>query len=187
MAPGERGKKGSPGSEADAAVVQDAGEGQRPEPRKRDTTPSPAAATAASSGLGRAARPAHRHRIPPPPPHLSSLRIDHLRLRACRPGRTTSEGRLCLVGQAPDRQRLLDDHPDLAESLRAFFTDHDRMKQVAAPLPPTEAATLAPSEASGVASPGTVRCFGDYELLAEIARGGMGVVYKARQVSQPQV
>jgi WD40 repeat protein len=88
------------------------------------------------------------------------------------------------AGQAPDRQALLDRHPDLADALQTFFADHDRMKQAAAPPPATELPTLAPEPAPTAVSPlGTVRYFGDYELLEELARGGMGVVYKARQVS----
>jgi serine/threonine-protein kinase len=95
-----------------------------------------------------------------------------------------------LAGQAPNRQLLLADHSDLVAELASFFADHDRLKVMAHPRPAIpdaglpEAITCAPGGPPPAAMPlGTLRYFGDYELLEEIARGGMGVVYKARQIS----
>jgi serine/threonine-protein kinase len=99
------------------------------------------------------------------------------------------------AGQAPDRDEWLARHPDLADDLRAFFVNHDRMAQVGAPLralapaeaPVSEGPTVAPGETPTDPLLGKVRYFGDYELLEEIARGAMGVVYKARQVSLDRI
>ncbi len=86
------------------------------------------------------------------------------------------------AGRPPDRAEFLARHADVAAELEAFFADRDRFRRQAAPLG-GDAPTVAPGEPAPLAPLGTVRYFGDYELLEEIARGGMGVVYKARQVS----
>ena len=101
------------------------------------------------------------------------------------------------AGQSPDRDALARRYPDLAEELHSFFADHDQMlRGVRGETPPPElpkpspcaidptlplegASASLPPAARGEA----IRYFGDYELLEEVARGGMGVVWRARQTS----
>src|SRR3954451_8734647 len=86
-------------------------------------------------------------------------------------------------GEKPDRPALLAAHPQLADELAAYFADLDRMNRLAAPLNlANDQPTVGPEEMERGGLP-VVRYIGDYELEAEIARGGMGVVYWARQKS----
>ena len=112
------------------------------------------------------------------------------------------------AGRHPDREGLIARHPDLADELGSFFANRERMEQLTAPFrerrpgdempsvlpfPPVaprpidhpETLTGTPELEGGPS--GRVGYFGDYELVEVIAEGGMGVIFKARQVSLDRV
>src|SRR5262245_47956166 len=91
-------------------------------------------------------------------------------------------------GEPVDRARLLAAHPELADALGSYFADSDALQRLAgAPDQDTWRSPPPSAPATPVAPAAPPRCVGDYELLAEVARGGMGVVYQARQASLNRV
>ncbi|MCI0681893.1 MAG: serine/threonine-protein kinase [Gemmataceae bacterium] len=64
-------------------------------------------------------------------------------------------------GRAPDRARLLGDHPELAAQLEACLAGIDFIHRAAQ----------------------TPHQLGDFRIVREVGRGGMGVVYEAEQLS----
>jgi WD40 repeat protein/predicted Ser/Thr protein kinase len=79
-------------------------------------------------------------------------------------------------GRTPSTADYLARYPHLREELESFFIDQCELTPLIQPLRWCERTD----------SPKATR-FGDYEIQSELARGGMGVVYLARQLSLNRV
>jgi serine/threonine protein kinase/Tfp pilus assembly protein PilF len=85
-------------------------------------------------------------------------------------------------GEAPEE--VIAHYPAFAPELQRFFATRDQLERLAIPPQPTPVRPAAPGgdedTAAAVLGLGEL---GDFRLLREVGRGGMGVVYEAEQLS----
>jgi serine/threonine protein kinase len=82
-------------------------------------------------------------------------------------------------GARPHPEELVAQHPDLAEVLKAYLTKLELLHHAAVGL-------RGPTPTEGP-EPNTLQAergrLGDFEILREVGRGGMGIVFEAEQIS----